>query len=145
MRYLWLVLIAVCAARADSIPYALQNNGFTAVSLAGDPTVTASCSVPDCQNHPEAPYIEFSNVPPGTSALTVDGKAMCMVLPASGATVIEGFAIPRDLYSPASAVLDVNGTEYSFQIVEAVPEPGALVLVGTGLLFTLRRRTTGGY
>lgn len=145
---------------------ALQNNGFTSVDLFANPGVTLS---PTASAHPFQTQLSLL-VPLMGTIPSGGGNTLAISAVILGSTFTQNFSIPAGTYSnfsqfvtftfpngifhavPVTLSLQLfsdggrllTSSGYSFKFVEAVPEPGTLLLVGTGMVATAlsRRKRT---
>ena len=138
----FLLLLLSASGFADSTPFALQNEDQSQVLLAGNPLLGSTFAQSEWRSL-GGPYLQFL-VPfaVGTSEVqltfSVDGMTRsvseqldpnCQVC-----SFVQGFNFPATIYHPMSGTLTVDGQTYEFSVVDPVPEPGALALLGTGLV-----------
>jgi hypothetical protein len=168
-KYLGLLLFVslfVVSASANSVSLghvaALQNNGLTQVDLFTNSGVTLS---PTTLTHPFQTQLSLlvpfmGTIPSGArNMLSISAVIM-------GSTFTQNFSIPAGTYSNFSQFVTftfpkgifhatpvilgiqlfsdggrlLRSSDYSFNFVEPVPEPGTLLLVGSGVLAAVVRR-----
>jgi len=168
LRYLSLaVLVALFAssATANSVSLghvnALQNNGFTQVDLFTNRGVTLS---PTTLSHPFQTQLSF--MVPFAGTILPGGETLSISAVIMGSTFTQNFAIAAGTYSSFSQFVTftfpkgifhstpvtlgvqlftdggrlLRSSDYSFNFVEPVPEPGTLLLVGSGVVATVIRK-----
>jgi hypothetical protein len=160
------VLLLVVSANANSVTMghvnALQNNGFTQVDLFANPGITLS---PTSLIRPFQTQLSFlvpfmGTIPSGA------GNMLSISAVIMGSALTQSFSIPAGSYSNFSQFVTftfpkgifhampvkltvqlfsdggrlLRSSDYSFRFVEPVPEPGTLLLVGSGVLAAVLRR-----
>lgn len=168
-RYLLLLVFLVALtmaplATANSVSLghvsALQNNGFTQVDLFGNPGINlhpTSLKIP----RQLSILVPFTGIVPGGGGNTLVVSALMM-----GSTFAQSFAIAPGSYPNFSEFLTLSFPEgvfhgvpvnlsvqlfsdsgrllessnYSFRFTEAVPEPGTMLLLGSGIVAAVVRR-----
>ena len=162
-----LLLLAVLVAplaSANSVSLghvtALQNNGFTQVDLFANPGVqlhATSLSIPTQLSI----LIPFTGIVPSGSTDSMLISALIL-----GSKITQNFSIPAGSYSNISqfvtfnfptgilnatpvslsvSLWDPNGqlldsANYGFKFTEAVPEPGTMLLLGSGIVAAVVRK-----
>jgi len=163
-RLVFVLLMLVSAASANSVSLghvnALQNNGFTQVDLFSNPGINlhpTSLKIPTQLSI----LVPFTGIVPSGGGNTLVVSALMM-----GSTFAQSFAIAAGSYPnfsqfvtftfPAGTFHNVpvklsaqlfsdNGrllesSNYSFGFTEAVPEPGTMLLLGSGIVAAFVRR-----
>lgn len=158
------VLVSVASANSVSLGHvsALQNNGFTQVDLMANPAAKlrfTSATIPTQLSI----LVPFTGIVPAGSGNTLVVAALMM-----GSTFAQNFAIPSGSYSNFSQFVTftfpggvlravpvnlsvklfsdngrlLESSNYSFSFTEAVPEPGTMLLLGSGIVAAVVRRRT---
>jgi hypothetical protein len=160
---LW--LMGSASANSVSLGHvnALQNNGFTQVDLFSNRGITLS---PTSLTGPFR--TQLSLLVPLAGMITAGGDTFSISAVIMGSTLTQSFVIPAGSYSnysqfvtftfakgifqsvPVNLSIRITSdggrvlghSDYAFNFVEPVPEPGTLLLVGSGLVATAfwRRR-----
>jgi PEP-CTERM motif-containing protein len=168
-KYLFVTLVVsllTVSASANSVSLghvaALQNNGFTQVDLFANPGVTLhpTSSTRPFQNQLSL-LVPFMGTIPSGAGNTLSISAVIM-----GSTFTQNFSIPAGTYSnfnqfvtftfpngifhavPVTLSVQLfsdggrllRSSAYSFNFVQTVPEPGTLLMVGSGVLAAVLRR-----
>jgi hypothetical protein len=163
------VMFLTVLASANSVSLghviALQNDGLTRVDLFANPGITLS---PTTLAHPFQTQLSLL-VPLMGTIPSGEGNTLAISAVILGSTFTQNFSIPGGTYSNFSQFVTftfpngifhgvpvtlwvqlfdggrlLTSSGYSFNFVEAVPEPGTLLLVGTGMVATAlsRRKRT---
>jgi len=162
-RLVFVLLMLVSAASANSVSLghvnALQNNGFTKVDLFSNPGINlhpTSLKIP----RQLSILVPFSGIVPSGGGNTLVVSALMM-----GSTFAQSFAIaagsylnfnqfvtftfPEGTFHNVPVKLSVqlfdnrrllDSSNYSFGFTEAVPEPGTMLLLGSGIVAAFVRR-----
>ena len=158
MKYVLLaVLLISTVALADSVPFVFQNNASTQVPLINNPSVTSTYGLSPKLG---GTYLQFGmNMTTGYTGavvmeLTIDGKtsiASFDVNPSwcNGCVLAQGFNVARNLYHLTNftfTVIEDGKVVFSGQgtYTAPVPEPGSLVLFGSGLVAVFFAIKKGG-
>ena len=157
-----LTLAPLASANSVSLGHvnALQNNGFTQVDLFANPGVklhATSLSIPTQLSI----LVPFTGIVPSGNTDSLLVSALIL-----GSKITQNFSIPAGTYSNTSqfvtfsfpvgilnampvslsvSLWDPNGqlldsSNYAFKFTEAVPEPGTMLLVGSGIVAAVVRR-----
>jgi len=162
---LLLCLIAPASANSVSLGHvsALQNNGFAQVDLFSNRGITLS---PTSLTGPFR--TQLSLLVPLAGMIGTGGDTLSISAVIMGSTLTQSFLIPAGSYSNFSQFVTftfakgifhavpvnlwvritsdggrvLSHSDYTFSFIEPVPEPGTLLLVGSGLVATAfwRRR-----
>lgn len=160
-----LVALLAISASANSVSLghvnALQNNGFTQIDLFTNRGVTLS---PTMLSHPF--QTQLSLLVPFTGTILPGGETLSISAVIMGSSFTQNFAIaagtysnfsqfvtftfPKGIFHSTPVALGVQlftdggrvlrSSDYSFNFVEPVPEPGTLLLLGSGVVATVIRK-----